>query len=136
MTVYADDITASPEHIAAAWERLKLQQEIDNRIAARRSASGRTRHNGRRQSAQTRKRIARRIFEQRKARTLAEGEVSPLRRLRLERGLSMEQLARRAMVGVTTIRRAELAPEQCGPQSFARIADALNVNAADILPEE
>lgn len=136
MTVYADDIRATPEHIAATWERIKARDEINSRVADHRSALGRTRRNGRRQSARTRERISRAVFEQRKARTLADGEVSPLRRLRLERGLSMSELARRALVGETTIRRAELTPEQVAPASWTRLAVALDVPAEAILPEE
>lgn len=91
---------------------------------------------GRSQRASTRAKLSRRQFEHHRARALQEGEVSPLRALRLKQSLTIKQASRRALVSERSWARAERSPESVGAASWARIAASLKVAPADLLPAD
>ncbi len=55
-----------------------------------------------------------------------------VRRLREDRGLSMEALAYRAGITLNTITRLELAQSEPGWMTVRKVADALGVTLADL----
>ena len=58
-----------------------------------------------------------------------------LRQLRRQRGLSQEQLATRAGISLTTIRRLEHQPAApCRTRTLGRLARALDEDPADLAP--
>jgi hypothetical protein len=87
-------------------------------------------------SRRTRERQSRAAFANAKARALADGELSPLRRLRLERDLTARQASRLALIDERSWRRAERQPATISAPTWARIAAALDVPAEALLPPE
>lgn len=59
---------------------------------------------------------------------------SALKIWRKYRGLTQDQLARRAKTSFPTISRLEAGKMKSNPQMWNRLADALDVSVADILP--
>lgn len=119
--------TALPlEQVRANVERaLREQAERYARPALRRSR-------GRPLSPQTRARIGRRRFEQTRREALANG-ATPLKRRRLEVGLSQRELARKAELSVRSIQRAEQDPAEVSAKTLARLALALDADAREIV---
>ena len=90
-----------------------------------------TRAIGRAQRAVTKRRISLALIENARREAEANG-ASPLRLLRLSRGLTIEQAAYAALVGERTYRRAEVAPDDVSDPSWRRIAASLGVAVSDI----
>lgn len=55
-------------------------------------------------------------------------------RLRRQRRWTQDELARRAGVSISTVRRVELATHVPDTRTLARIADALGVGVGDLMP--
>ena len=87
---------------------------------------------GRKQRPETRRKLAKAQFEAHKRKALQAG-VSPLRRARLEAGLTLDEAAKRAHVSERTFQRAECSPESVSPASFARICASLKLAPAALL---
>ena len=78
------------------------------------------------QRAITRRKIALGLIEHQRREAESTG-ASPLRLLRLSRGLSVQDAAYMAIVAERTWRRAEVEPKQVSAATWARIARSLSV---------
>ena len=126
------DLATIRENIARHHEAnaRKAREAADKRGQRRRGV-------GRRQTAATREKLRKSAKRQHRARQLAEGETSPLRRMRVERELTIPEAARLARVGERTWWRLEKAPhEVVGVLSWERAAAAFRVPVAAILPPD
>lgn len=116
--------------ICASVDRYLAEQAASYREPPRRRRRG----GGRPQRASTRRKLSQHQFERHRARALEQAAIAPLRRVRLERGLTLDQAAKRALVSPRTFRRAEQDPESVSPPSWARIAASLKLPPAALLP--
>lgn len=88
---------------------------------------------GRKQRPETRRKLARAQFEHHRALAL-QTDVSPLRRARLDAGLTLNEAAKRAHVSERTFQRAEVSPASVSAASFARICASFKLPPAELLP--
>jgi ribosome-binding protein aMBF1 (putative translation factor) len=70
-----------------------------------------TRRRGRPQSARTRQRLSVLTFKRHRDAALASDSLHPLRRVRLDRGLTIDALSRKALVAASLIQKLETGAE-------------------------
>lgn len=119
-----------PASLEEAKERL-AEHEARARAAAQQPVRPRP---GRPQRPQTRRRISARLAARHRAEALADPNITPVRRARLEfqgDGLTQSALADRAQVALRTIQHIE-AGSPPSPATARRIARALDVDAATL----
>lgn len=136
----AEETSLSNEECIArmdAW--LERQAEANAQAYPARKRSDRrqtaTTRGGRRQTATTRRKLKEKQRAHHASRAL-EGEVSPLRRARLERGLTLDDAAAAALVSARSFRRAETNPAAVSPLTLARVAAAMQLPPSELLPAD
>lgn len=109
------------------------QRELAER--ARRVSAERRAETGRRQTARTRERLRSAVYSHHRRAALAAEDTHPLRRARLTfrgDGLTIRQLADRAMVSPDTIQHVETRQVDPTRLTMRRLARALGTSVADL----
>lgn len=122
------------ESVDAMLDALRDSHHEPPRKRSRSAAADAGSRRGRPQRQVTRAKLSQIQFDAHRARALAQTDLAPLRRVRLERGLTLDQAAKRALVSPRTFRRAEQEPDRVSAASWARIAHSLKLPPSALLP--